>query len=63
MVAIDSGQENYNLNEFVRLEAALESLPRSKGKMARKAISWWTEECSKAVRQKSSVSVISGRSC
>ena len=43
------------LNEEVSsamYEAAMESVPRSKGKMKRKAVPWWTEQCGKAVKQR-----------
>lgn len=51
MVAIDSNQEIDILNEKVCaiIEAASESIPKSKGKMTRKAVPWWTDKCSKAV--------------
>ena len=33
-------------------EAATGSVPRSKGKMRRKAVPWWTEQCSIAVKHR-----------
>lgn len=36
----------------VVLRAAKLSIPRSKGKMNRKAVPWWTEECSKIIKER-----------
>lgn len=54
MVAIDSNQETDILNEKVCaiIEAASESIPKNKGKMTRKVVPWWTDKCSKAVRDR-----------
>lgn len=55
MVAIDSKEDIDIFNEkvcAVILEAALESIPKSKGKMTRKAVPWWTEKCSKVVKDR-----------
>ena len=34
------------------IEAANQSISKSKGRMNRKAVPWWTEECSKVVRER-----------
>ncbi len=55
MAAIDSNQDIDIFNEKVYaviLEAASELIPKSKGKMTRKAVPWWTDKCSKAVRER-----------
>ncbi len=55
MAAIDSNQDIDIFNEKVYaviLEAASELILKSKGKMTRKAVPWWTDKCSKAVRER-----------
>ena len=55
MLRIEKHDDVDILNEEVSsamYEAAMESIPRSKGKMRRKAVPWWTEQCSDAVKQR-----------
>ena len=38
--------------EITLLEAAKQSISKSKGRMKRKAVPWWTDECSKIVKER-----------
>ena len=35
----------------VLIEVAKQTIPRSKGTMKRKAVPWWTDECSTVVKE------------
>lgn len=52
---IDLSQDIEEVEEKFRevvLKAAKLSIPRSKGRMKRKAVPWWTEECSKGIKER-----------
>ena len=55
MMSIEETGDVNIFNEMVSsaiYEAAIGSIPRSKGKMRRKAVPWWTEQCSDAVKKR-----------
>ena len=55
MMAVEGSGDVDILNDEVSsgmYEAATESVPRSKGKMRRKTVPWWTEQCSNAVKDR-----------
>lgn len=58
MDKIDLGEEIETIDRKIRtslIEAAIKTIPRSKGKMKKKAVPWWTEECSKVVKDRNAL--------
>lgn len=54
MCKIDLNEDIEGVEENIRItliEAANQSISKSKGKMKRKAVPWWTDDCARAVKE------------
>jgi len=61
MDKIDLNEEIEEIDKSITttiLQVAKESIPKSKGKMKRKAVAWWTEECGKIVQERNKEEVL-----
>lgn len=49
VAGVDENQDIDNFNECLCASAS-ELIPKSRGKMMRRAVPWWTEECNSSIR-------------